>query len=77
MDGFNHPSLGRVIARNWEFDFIYVQREEPFLCVYEDFKGRPNEAWQAMLGYRLYFLRDLHIFVNRSKSGWYRPVKTD
>lgn len=77
MNGFEHPSFGHVIARNWEFDFVYTQREEPFLRVHEDFKGRSNEAWQAMLGYRLYFLRDLHVFVNRSKSGWYRPVITD
>jgi len=77
MDGFDHPSFGHVIARNWEFDFIYVQRQAPFLTVYEDFKGRETDAWRAMLGYRLFHLRDLHVFVNRDKSGWYRPVITD
>ncbi len=77
MNGFEHPSFGHVIARNWEFDFVYTQCEEPFLRVHEDFKGRANDAWQAMLGYRLYFLRDRHVFVNRDKSGWYRPVIAD
>lgn len=77
MDGFDHPSFGHVVARNWEFDFIYTQRQKPFLRVYEDFKGRETDAWKAMLGYRLYFLRDLHVFVNRAKSGWYRPVIAD
>lgn len=77
MNGFDHPSFGHVVARNWEFDFVYVQREEPFFTVYEDFKGRSSDSWRAMLGYRLHFLRDLHVFVNHSKSGWYRPAKTD
>ncbi len=77
MDGFDHSSFGHVIARNWEFDFIYVQRQAPFLTVYEDFKGRETDAWRAMLGYRLFHLRDLHVFVNRDKSGWYRPVIAD
>ena len=73
LDGFIHPSVGKVRARNWEFDFVYQQRQAPGLLVYEDFKGRPGDAWKAMYAFRLYFLRDLHVFVNHDKSGWYWP----
>lgn len=74
LDGFNHPSVGHVRARNWEFDFAYQQVQAPGLYVWEDYKGRRMPEWKAALPYRLWALRDRHVFVNDSLSGWYTPV---
>jgi hypothetical protein len=75
LDGFRHPSVGHVRARNWEFDFAYQQIQAPGLYVWEDYKGRATREWEAALPFRLYALRDRHVFVNRERSGWYKPAE--
>lgn len=75
LDGFSHPSVGHVRARNWSFDFAYQQEQAPGLYVWEDYKGRPTREWEAALPFRLFALRDRHVFVNRDRSGWYTPAE--
>ncbi len=68
---FDHVALGHRVGMTWTADWEYTQLAEPFLRVIEDFKGHTFATWQVRMQVALYHLRDRHVFINKSLTGWY------
>lgn len=68
---YDHVALGHRVGMTWTADWEYTQLAEPFLRVIEDFKGHTFATWQVRIQVALYHLRDRHVFINKSLTGWY------
>lgn len=71
LEGFTHPTLGKIKTINWRADFRYIQTDTGEEVI-EDFKGYEYRSFRDKRPHIAAALHDKIVFINKDLTGWWR-----